>query len=212
MKQVAKPQNPTQTVNQRIPKGKLGLIIVDLQPRFLPEMSYAHGNVDTGLRKVKELIKFAGELEITTTFLEYEPPKIKNVPLFWKTKKPEMAGTGRTFPSLKAAADNRSKTIVKQVLDGFMMPELRMLLKEYEIKGTIIAGYERIQCVRATVNGALRNGYTVLTSDELLFGDCRRNSLGLSRETMKFFRQNTVYFETVQELMETIREISRSYG
>jgi hypothetical protein len=106
---------------------------------------------------------------------------------------------------LKAAADSYSRTIVKHVQDGFALSEVRIHLKEHGLDGIIIAGYERTRCVAATVKGALRNEYKVLTSDELLFGDCRTNDLGSTRETIEFFRRQTVYFETAKELMEAIQ-------
>jgi hypothetical protein len=190
MQNLASHANPRTRSNSKPNlKGKLGIVIVDMQDELLLNFTYRHGHpYRDGVQRVEQVVRLANSLGTPIIFLEYE----KEV---W----------GETIPELKNAAGGKGIIIEKPNCYGFDSPELKGKIRTKRIDTVLIAGFNRIACVLRTIEGAVELGLKVMTSDQLLFGNRLYDDEDKIRTCITELRRITTYFETAEQLMETIR-------
>ncbi|MCR4327606.1 MAG: isochorismatase family protein [Nanoarchaeota archaeon] len=129
----------------------LGIVVVDMQEEFRKEMQ----PYETLLNSHKKIISFGIENEIPIYFLELKAP---------------YRDLGETIEELKSAVKNYPKKqfIKKNYSNGFNESPLEGELINYSIENLIVSGVNKNDCVRATVESAIRKGYKIFTSKDLM--------------------------------------------
>lgn len=94
-------------------------------------------------------------------------------------------------------------TIIKDNNSAFVGTNLHERLKEKKIRTLFIIGINANGCVQDTAIGALRRGYKVFTSTDLI-ASTSRGTLGLSKRNEHWYRSNNLLLKDVQEVMNLI--------
>lgn len=134
--------------SERIPKNKVGLIIVDMQDRFLKKID--SNELKKELPNYLELIGYARENKIPIYVLE-------------------IPGYGATTEKLREALGDTCYYLLPKITgDGFSNLYLNKVLKKKGVEKIVLSGVNASFCVRATANGALKNGYEIITCPEII--------------------------------------------
>ena len=158
---------------------RVGMVIIDMQSR---SMGYRHGSFEDGIRRLELLLDVAKKFGIPCIVVEAE-------------------GDGRqTIREILERLPPGTKTIIKPGDSAFSADRFQPCLMELGINILVLCGYSPEICVPATARDALVRGYSLLTSDELLFGG---NSL-LRRFYMPFYKRKTEYYDTTTGVLAAL--------
>lgn len=168
-------------------KGKrVGLLLIDFQQKHRGSFTYEHGPLSEGIAKTTSVIASA---------------RSSGIPIILVSGKL----TREIFPEIAEAAGPDALRIHKSTLDAFKEPDLDTILGAYDIDTIAIGGWIRHICVMATTAKALELGYSVLTSDEILFGNRETLNLAARRTCLEYYRKNCTLFDSSAGLIEGMR-------
>lgn len=161
-----------------------GVVIVDMQDFFLKKFN--QNKVNLLIKNQQKLLDFCIKNRIPVFVLEYEKRG--------KTTRPLKL----YFQKLKTV-----EVIVKTHNSGFRGTNLEELLAKSKIKKIILAGINGSGCVQDTAIGALRRGFKIITSGEIIASNTKRDSnLMTSR---KWYSKNGIFCERITDLSEYIK-------
>lgn len=179
-------------------KRNLGVLVVDMQKEF-------EGGIDNKFQLVSSQLKL----------LKYA--KQNNLPIFVL----EYVGAGSVFDYLiREIKDYSNKIFVKKYHnDAFIVKKydngsfcysdesevyfigdshLDLELKNKQINDLIVTGVNRYICVFSTVYDAIGRGYKINTSNDLM-------NHPKEKEESDWFSENTNYFESIDELIHSLK-------
>jgi hypothetical protein len=179
-----------QARKDRVPHS-FAIVIVDMQCRPNEcNMAYRHGSFDDGIGRLCHLLKLARKFDIPVILVESEE------------------SGKRTLAPILARIPFRTKAVIKggTVYSAFGEPSFQPLLTDLGIKTLVLCGYHRDVCVRATANDALALGYSLITSDHLMFGSGGDLLFHIYRglPPWHFYRQKTEYYDTFRGVLAAI--------
>lgn len=167
--------------------NKSAVVMIDMQDFFLENLA------DESRRKLIEnqswVLDLCAKREIPLFVFEYN------------------AGGVLRGPTTKLLQDKArgvsGVTIVKDNNSAFVGTNLHERLKEKKIRTLFIIGINANGCVQDTAMGALRRGYKVFTSTDLI-ASTSRGTLGLSKRNEHWYRSNNLLLKNVQEVVDLI--------
>lgn len=165
----------------KIKARSLAVLVIDMQDPFLKEVDE------------KEL---KAELPYQAEVLNY--CKGNNIPVFVI----EYKDCGQTTGYLKEKIDSLPKKIyvTKSSRDAFEGTDLEKKLKETKAETVILMGVYASACVQDTAEGALKSGFKIATSKDLI-ADCK-----WSKEDVKWYKKKGVYKDDYKELLSLIEK------
>lgn len=165
----------------------IAVLMIDMQDFFLK-------NLDDESRSV--LVRNQGEV------LDFCLKK--NVPVFVFEYK---AGGVLRGPTTKVLLEKlkrlSQRVIVKDNNSAFVGTKLEELLKESKVKTILLLGINANGCVQDTAMGAIRRGYKVVTSSDLIASTSRRG-LGLSKRNEAWYRNKCSLLASANEVLGLI--------
>lgn len=179
------------TSSARTSFSKFAVVIVDMQTK--PDtslMTYRHGSVNDGVRRVCELLDFANRMGIPILIVSSD---------FLSSK---------VVPDIVAGAGKNAQFITKRVSNAFFSDHFTKAVASSRADSLVIGGFNRSCCVKETVRGALKNKFTVLTSDEILFGlRCKNRVVEhlVLLPTLLYYRLHTNYYKNLDDLVSAVR-------
>ncbi len=203
--------------SRKLPKTrrmpKIGVLVVDMQEfkhSGVPGrvLGYQHGEVETGIRRVCDVLEVAKQLGLPIMVTEYlqdcEPSKIA-----------DMAGTD-TITEIKAALDGYAGARYFPKIEPDMFSDRFCTLGPYldalDLDIVAVEGFNLTACIRSAIERLLERKIQVATSGEVLF--IRAKGMSLWKQefidesiagALQFYRKRTTWFETANELAEFIR-------
>lgn len=177
---------------KKVEQSDLGVIVVDMQNAFL------NGEYDQTQIEEKH---FSEEIERELDYqLEIlEAAKEKNVPIFVL----EYVEWGPTNAKIRLVVEGYARTqfLTKKRDDGFNNTDLERRLKGEGVQQALLIGVNASACVRATAQGALKEGFQILTSPQLM-----ANTSGITPHSdLAWYRENSfIYAENYQDILEVI--------
>ena len=173
---------------------------MDMVKESRRDMTYHEGSVKYGIERIGVLLKEAKRMGIPRILIQ--PKKSYGSPL-------------PLISSLVKDAGTDALCITKRAPSGFTSTEFRKNLESERIETLVIGGFNRVCCVRATVKGALKKGYLVMTSDQIMFGHRFFDSLDDGRieieKSIDFFRKHTQYYDTLEGLLTALELRAKNY-
>lgn len=178
-----------QRVAQDAKDSKLAILLIDMHSFYLEDIEEKEKEREIPYQI--DVLKFAQRDDIPVFVLEY-------------------AGKGPTIPILKNEADKapRVKYIAKPGDDGFEDTGLAEQLRDYGVENLLLMGINASACVKFTAESALKNGFNILTSKQLIaeppvmpddwFWDKDHN------ESIDWFSKNGVYRDDYKDLLKII--------
>ena len=154
-------------------------------------LAYRHGEVSDGIQRLKFAINAAAGHGIPTIFLGLGEGSYRNFPT-------DLAEDLLSYDFLESANDgfinnpDRPETL-KGILDGYCATDL------------VLAGAHRGACVLLTARSAVKNGFKIHTSDQLLFGytgdfDPERKA----QKVLEEYRTLGTVYESVEDIVEKL--------
>ncbi len=162
-------------------KKRVALMLIDFQQRHRGSFTYEHGPLSEGIARAASVISSA---------------QSSGIPVILVSGKVHRD----IFPEISEAAGADAIRLYKKTLDAFKEPDLETILGAYDIDTIVVGGWIRHICVMATTAEALKRGFSVMTSDEILFGNREMANLAARRMCLEYYRKNCRLFETVGEL------------
>jgi isochorismate hydrolase len=162
------------------------LVIVDLQRELVDMLTYRHGPVSLGIRRVEGLISFCKRLGMPLALV---------TSVNW----PEIE------PSVLAAAGPSAPIFTKKRASAFSDEGFVRFVEGISPENMILGGSIRHLCVKSTALGALERGYGVLSSDEMLFGSADVDSPEAIAEALRSFSRDSRFFPDIESLKRSIR-------
>ena len=170
---------PKPSLGPLVRKCPVGVVIVDMQYRPL---SYGHGSFEDGIARLGLLLDTAKKFGIPCMAVETE-------------------GSGmRTLPEIAGRLSKGTKTFIKAGDSAFSAGRFQLHLVDLGINTLVLCGHSPQICVRATASGALIRGYSLITSDELLFGGDRF----LQHFYLPFYKRKTEYYDTTAGVLAAL--------
>jgi len=166
---------------------KLALLLIDFQQKDRGYFTYEHGLLPEGIAKTVSVIASAKASGIPTIMVSGRLSK-------------------ELFPEIASAAGENALRLHKRGIDAFKEPDLETYLNANDVDTLIIGGWVRHICVMATAREAINRGFSVMTSDEMLFGDRGMANLVARRTCLDFFRKNCILLDTSSELVSQIQK------
>jgi nicotinamidase-related amidase len=134
-------------------KGSIALILVDMQTKFVKKLR--EGEASRIIPNQLAVIEHCNRANIPIIVLEL--------------RKREFGKTIRTLTSA-AKKNPRFLLIEKEYDSGFNETALYSYLKSLDIKRLFIIGINTDYCVKATASDAIKLGYEILTSNQVISG------------------------------------------
>jgi len=159
---------------------KLGLVVVDMQPKYLDDIPVeAQAGIVAG---VADILVAAKKIQMPVALIEY-------------------ADSGRTIPAVRrlimTVPRDRRRVITKWHPSAFASTRLDGFLRSQGVNVLIIAGVHAHCCVRETAGDAVKAGYPVVTAPDLIADN---PSISV-RETWKWYGQYTTFYAHSAELI-----------
>lgn len=160
---------------------KMAVVIVDMQESFVSRVWEDEKESVIGHQVM--LIRACAERDIPVVILEY-------------------TGDGETIRVLMTEIEKvpTTRKVVKYSNCGFYLTNLNTILVELGVRILVFTGINASFCVASTANSALRLGYKIATSEDLI-ADGRSHALGKSRE---WYRRNGLFFESRHALTKAL--------
>lgn len=134
----------------RTPQSDLGILLIDMQDDFLQEID--EDEKAREIPRMQEVLNYAGKRQVPIVVLEYR-------------------GHGETIEALKReiiSLPTDIRYIVKNGDDGFYQTPLAEHLEQLGVKDLILMGVNATGCVKTTAYGALKNGFGIITSRDVI--------------------------------------------
>lgn len=175
-------------------RPKFGFCLIDLQFETGDRrVRWMTGSLNEGIEALVKFVEFLKEAKIPIGLIEIETASSPT-----NTRLVEVAGNGVT-------------TIKKKSVDAFENPQMDAFLEHNKVDTMIVAGFHPLVCVKQTALSGLARKYEVWTSRQLLFtseiGDSGFGRTMHEAHQLKFYRDTTSYFETLDELERKIRSL-----
>ncbi|NTU99339.1 cysteine hydrolase [Candidatus Falkowbacteria bacterium] len=167
-------------------QGSIAVVLIDMQDEYVCKLR--NGESKRIIPNQVTVLKYCNKMNIPVIVLEYR-------------------GCGNTLTGLmKEARKNRKfKLFIKDYNSGFRMPELNEYLQELGVKKIFFMGINADWCVKDTAEDALKYGYEIMTSNEVISGqDHHRRD-----NNVPWFVNNGCYLHSVSALA-TVLEHDRS--
>ncbi len=134
--------------NPRPPK--IAMVVVDMQEACRNELAYSCGSVQEGIARTASVIGAVRRMghPVVLVMGESTPEPLREV---------------------DEAAGPDAVRFTKGLRSAFTVPAFRRFLEQSLSDALVIAGWVKGICVRDTMLDAIWNGYTVISSDEILF-------------------------------------------
>ena len=156
-----------------------------LDPNRLMKLHYPHGSVRAGFNAVIDTTRIAHQLSIPIYAAEYYDG--------WTD------GEEQTCFSLQWYIPKVNR-YEKGQLSAFRS-SLAERLKTENCQHLMVIGYDRDDCVMATIRDAVERGITVVTSEHCMLTTNRDNRRDAS---LAYFKENTVFLETLVDVRNYI--------
>jgi nicotinamidase-related amidase len=164
---------------------KTALVLVDLLKVHSQAFSYEHGSVEQGIQRTVALIHRC---------------RASCVPVVLVT----MARSRELLPEITAAAGPEGKTFPKHKMSAFSNPAFEAYLASEGIDSLIVGGWIRHLCVMATAVDAMDKGYSVMTSDEIMFGVTDILSVRVRDMALGYFQRSGCLYEDSQGIWDAV--------
>lgn len=176
------PNQQEQIINKQQERG-LAVLLIDMQEFY-----------------VKTVSKDEIEKEVPYQIAVLDYCKENNIPVFVLEANPAM--NGHTIPVLKEKINSLTKKdyIFKEEEDGFVDTSLDELLKQENIKHVLLMGVYASLCVKSTAEGALRRGYNIMTSKDIIVDPHHP----IYDESIGFYKKYGVYRDSHKNLLDII--------
>lgn len=165
---------------------QIATIIVDVQEGAKEVLTYSYGTVEEGIMRIAKLIATArksGSLVVL----------VKNESL------------GRVLEPIAGAAGTDALVIPKRYWDSFRGTDLAEILFGRRIVMGVVGGFNRVACVLHTAETAVRLGFRVATSDEIMFGHAMWDHIRSDRRMARsFYAGRTDNYRTADELAASV--------
>ena len=181
-KSVQRPNSPLSTNPN--PFKRL-VVVVDMQT-LPPSATSFHGPVSRGINRINHLLRVAQEMKIPSVFVEPLPIVIPQHPQIWDS----------TAQFFRRTSFN--------LLDN---SDFAAFLQSNQLREIVLCGYSRRFAIAATARDAIKRGYKVITSDQILFGDGLLEELAAFRDLLslrRLFVDNGHYFRSTSKLMASL--------
>jgi nicotinamidase-related amidase len=169
---------------QSISYESLAVLIIDMQDSFIKNDPEKRGLVANQIIMLRYL-------------------KDKNVPIIIF----DFVGHGETTQSLvdeiKILPVNNIYRLKKSENNAFTNPKLSTLLKEKKITTLLLMGINAAYCVWATADAAIKKGYTIITSKDLIAG-YYGNDWELHCDGPEWYMENGVYVDEHNKILQHI--------
>lgn len=181
--------------NPHLFRGNYGIVIVDMQKKFLDEI-ITHER-ERLISNQKSLLEIAAENDIPVLIFEY-------------------SNWGKTLPEIQEEVNNipRHKYFEKDDNDGFESYKKidknspQIWLKNNKVKNLIITGVNTDVCVYATVHGAYKLKFKILTSIDLVATDnCDVYYCPLVAPAFNFFLDKGRLFGDYEDLETELKNV-----
>jgi nicotinamidase-related amidase len=163
-------------------KKRVALMLIDFQQRHRGSFTYEHGPLCEGISRASSVISSA---------------RSSGIPVILVSGKV----TRDVFPEISEAAGTDAIRIYKKTMDAFKEPDLETILGAYDVDTIAMGGWIRHLCVMATTAEALKRGFSVMTSDEILFGNRETANLAARRMCLEYYRKNCSLFDSSADLI-----------
>ena len=176
-------------------RPKFGFCLIDLQFETGDRrVRWMTGSLNEGIEALARFMEFLKEAKIPIGLIELETE------------------SNPTNSRLVKVAGNEATVIKKKFVDAFGSPQMDIFLERNKVDTMIVAGFHPLVCVKQTALSGLARKYEVWTSRELLFtgniGDSGFDRTAHETHQLKFYRECTSYFETLDELERKIRTLT----
>ena len=170
-------------------EDKLAIVIVDMQEHFLNYVSKEE--LDKEQPNYFKILEYAKKKDIPVVVLEY---RLKDY--------------DRTIPELRSEVKSLDQKlfIEKQYNNGFLGTDLGKQLKCAGVEKILIMGIFASYCVRDTANGAVRAGFKVYASKDIIADreDVKRG------ESSEWFKKNTVFTDSYKDLLKILQDDNKA--
>lgn len=156
-----------------------------LDPEGLLAIRYPHGSVRAGFNAVIDTARLAGRYGLPVYAVEYE--------------RPDSDGEERTCPSLQPHVPEANR-YPKRDLSAFDCG-LAERLEADGCRRLLVMGYDRDDCVLATVRDAVARGLAVVTSEHCMLTTDRD---GRREASLAYFRERTSHLESLIDVWNLI--------
>ncbi len=182
---------------ESVSSKNLAVLLIDMQDYFLKEVSE---------EEKKSEIPY--QLEV----LNY--CKNNNIPVFVL----EYLQCGETTRILKEKVDSLpvKEYVTKGYNDGFLKTDLEAKLRSYGIESMLLMGVNASGCVRDTAEGAIRAGFKIMTSKDLIadpewyvteeFIIKKNGTHGKSDNSAQWYKEHGIYRDDYKELLRLIKK------
>ncbi len=135
----------------------------------------------------KEVLSFAAEKDYPIAVLEYN-------------------GSGKTISQIDKLTKRSKRRILieKEHNNGFLRTELGMYLKSAKINKLCIRGINGPYCVKATAEGALKEGLEIVTSESLIGAQSGSNQQRDLIDSYSWFDNNGDFSEDHQGIIDSL--------
>ncbi len=190
-------QQQAVTHEESVSSKKLAVLLIDMQDFFLKEVSE---------EEKKSEIPY--QLEV----LDY--CKDNNIPVFVL----EYLECGETTRILKEKVDSLpvKEYVTKSRNDGFFKTNLETKLRSYGIESILLIGVNASGCVKETAEGAIRAGFKIMTSKDLIadpewyvteeFIINKNGGHGKSDNSAPWYKEYGIYRDDYKELLRLIKQ------
>ena len=204
--------NPTHIKPE--PKPKVAVAVVDMQEDFLRdiapdeikrEVSYQLNVLDYA--KERQLLVY----ELHTVMRKHIIDNLNEELKEYEIELLQNLGFGKTEPRLKRKLDHINSKLVRKYDDnGFIETSLATELREQGIEYILLMGINACACVKKTGQGAIDNGFKIMTLKELIASSYTGGFACITDdgcECTKWYARNGIYKDDYKDLLEKVDEI-----
>ena len=102
------------------------------------------------------------------------------------------------------------EVITKHHDDAFKTPGFSSQLCQRGLTELLLTGFNRDICVKASAKGAVDHGFSVVTSEHLMFSD--RSFRPYRYKSLAFFQKHTTFLASVEDVMAYLASVSPTGG
>lgn len=167
-------------------KNTLAVILIDMQTRFVEHLRT--GEAERIIPNQLTALKHCNKTGIPIIVLEYDSRKHSSF--------------GKTIAVLRSEAKKNSKgcLIRKEWNSGFVMTGLHSYLESLRVKNLFLMGINADHCVKQTAKDAIRRGYEIATSKDVISGQERHSK----DNSLRWFQANGHHLDSVTAFTEII--------
>ncbi len=164
---------------------RTAILLVDFQQRSRHQFTYEHGPLDDGIARTVSVVRCARAQDAPIVILTaHQDPFV--------------------FPEINSAAGPGSSRIGKRSMSAFEGTFLETMLNAMDVGNVVVGGWVRHQCVIATIRDSLAAGFSVMTSDEILFGNREMMNSSSRTAVLAEIGRSCQLYDTAEELLRAI--------